>query len=128
MSFLGERYDINALRYGDRVAAFFIALLVIYVGIRIIRDAITFVLGKSASEETIRSIKETVCDVRGVKGVDTITAITYGHYYQVTLDVVVDGALSVEQGHDIAHEVRDALTDKHNIQEAVVHVNPEVKS
>lgn len=128
MSFLGDRYDINALRYGDRVAAFFIALLVIYVGIRIIRDAITFVLGKSAPEETIKEIKDTVCNINGVKGVDTITAITYGHYYQVTLDVVVDGELSVEEGHDIAHDVRDALTDKHNIQEAVVHINPEVKA
>lgn len=127
LSFLGERYDINALRYGDRVAAFFIALLVIYVGIRIINEAITFVLGKSASDETVKAITKTIYEVKGVRGVDELTVITYGHYYQVTLDIVVNGHLSVEEGHDIAHEVRDILKNNYNIHEAVIHINPEVK-
>lgn len=128
LSYLGEQFSITALKYADKVAAFLIALLIIRVGIRIIHEAITFVLGKSAPKETINAIRETVLEVNGVRGVDTITAITYGHYYQVTLDIVVDGQLSVEKGHDIAHEVRDTLTHNHNIQEAVVHINPEVTS
>jgi cation diffusion facilitator family transporter len=128
LSFLGERFSIYVLRYADKAAAFFIAILVIRVGIRIIYEAITFVLGKSAPKETIETIKQTVRTVKGVRGVDQITVITYGHYYQVTLDIVVDGTLSVKEGHDIAHEVRNALTDRHTIEDAVVHINPEVNA
>ncbi|MFW5893291.1 MAG: cation diffusion facilitator family transporter [Bacillota bacterium] len=127
LSYLGDTLGITALLYADRAAAFLIALLIIRVGIRVIAESITFVIGKSASETKIDALKETAYSVNGVKAIDHLTAITYGHYYQVAIDIVVDGTLSVENGHEIAHEVRDELKRNHNIREVIVHVNPEVK-
>ena len=128
ISYIGDVSDITALMYADRAAAFLIALFIIRVGIRIISESITFVIGRNAPDETISKLKETAYAVMGVKGIDHITAITYGHYYQVTIDIVVDGTLSVEKGHDIAHEVRSRLKEQYNIREAIVHINPEVES
>jgi divalent metal cation (Fe/Co/Zn/Cd) transporter len=39
--------------------------------------------------------------------------------------VEVDGDMTVRDGHDIAHRVKDALlASKHNVMDAVVHVEP----
>lgn len=128
LSYAGEVLDIAVLMYADRAAAFLIALLIIHVGVRIIIEAITFVIGRSAPEKTVEAIKETAYSVEGVKSIDHLTAITYGHYYQVSIEIEVDGEMSVEKGHHIAHEVGDKIREHHNIKEAIVHVNPEVKS
>lgn len=127
LAYTGQTFGITVLMYADRAAAFLIALLIIQVGIRIIIESITFVIGKSAPETTIESLKATAYEVKGVKAIDHLTAITYGHYYQVAIEIVVDGRMSVENGHHIAHEVRDRLRAHHNIEDAIVHINPEVK-
>jgi divalent metal cation (Fe/Co/Zn/Cd) transporter len=51
--------------------------------------------------------------------------IVYGHYYQVLIDIRVDGAISVKDGHDIASIVQDTLRENPKITHVTVHVNPE---
>ena len=43
----------------------------------------------------------------------------------VDIHVEVDGDMTVRDGHEIAHRVKDALlASKHNVMDAVVHIEP----
>lgn len=125
-SFLGDAFNISILVYADQIAAAFIAALIIRVAYQVINEAIRSVLGKSAPKEVMDSTRDLVEDVKGVRGVDSLTMVDYGHYYQVMVDIRVDETLTVKEGHDIAHEVKSALKHKSNVGPVIVHVNPEV--
>ena len=45
--------------------------------------------------------------------------------YFVDLHVIVDGNLTVREGHDIAHRVKDAILDaKPQVYDVLVHIEP----
>jgi cation diffusion facilitator family transporter len=64
--------------------------------------------------------------VPGVMGLEKCHVRKMGFRYYVDLHVVVDGALTVREGHNIAHDVEDSLLEKvPKIAEVMVHVEPE---
>ncbi len=124
---IGGHFDIDYLIYGDSLAAFIIALFIIRVAFIIIKDAIRSILGQSASSKILSETKRVVQSVKGVYNVDKLTMIVYGHYYQVMVDIRVDGSQSVKSGHDIASHVKRKLKENPKIGHVIVHVNPEVE-
>lgn len=60
-----------------------------------------------------------------VHRVDSIRIHPLGPYYEVDLEITVDGGLTVREGHAIAHRVRDQIVDhEKHVREVKVHVNP----
>jgi len=102
-------------------------LLIIKIGFQIIYDAIQYLMGKQASEAVLNATRERAEHISGVQGIDKLEMITYGHYYQVIIDIRVDGRLSVAKGHDIASAVKTVLKEDKKISHVTVHVNPEVE-
>jgi cation diffusion facilitator family transporter len=70
--------------------------------------------------------------VRGVRSVGDITALRvrwHGHQLDVAVSIAVDPALTVEEGHDTAHEVEHALHHQFTFPvQAIVHVEPHGRS
>ncbi len=128
LGLIGQRTGMEWLMFADNVAALVIALFIVRVAFFVIREAVDFVLGKSASQATIEATRRLIQPIEGVEGVDRLTMIDYGHYYQVMVEIRVDGSLSVREGHAIAHRVRDRLKSEPNLNHVEVHVNPEVKT
>ncbi len=123
---IGDRYGIGFLLYADALAAIFIVIFIVKVAVSILSSSVRSILGKSASKEVLQSTKDIIEEVDGVRTVDRLTMIVYGHYYQLMVDIRVDGDLSVKEGHDIAHDVRNRLEKIDRIKHIIVHVNPEV--
>ena len=74
-------------------------------------------------EREVRSVASTVA---GVIGLEKCHARKMGFRYYVDLHIVVEGTLSVRQGHNIAHDVEDAVLQQvPQIAEVLVHVEPE---
>ncbi len=124
---IGDRYGIGFLLYADAFAAIFIVIFIVKVAVSILSSSVRSILGKSASKEVLQSTKDIIEEVDGVRTVDRLTMIVYGHYYQLMVDIRVDGDLSVKEGHDIAHDVRNRLEKIDRIKHIIVHVNPEVE-
>ena len=78
------------------------------------------------TEETTIALIETVAAaVPGVEHVTGARARWTGHQLRAELSIDVEPALSVEQGHGIAEDVRGALLhDVPRLAEAAVHVDP----
>jgi divalent metal cation (Fe/Co/Zn/Cd) transporter len=74
-------------------------------------------------EQLVRSVASAV---EGVIGLEKCHVRKMGFRYYVDLHVVVNGSLTVRDGHNIAHDVEDSLLDKvPKIAEVLVHVEPE---
>ena len=60
-----------------------------------------------------------------VMGVHKVRARRYGGSFQADLHVQVDGSLSVAEGHEIGHAVKEAiLAAGLDVEDAVIHVEP----
>jgi cation diffusion facilitator family transporter len=74
-------------------------------------------------EQEVRSVASTVS---GVMGLEKCHVRKVGFRYYVDLHIVVEGTLTVRQGHNIAHDVEDAVLEQvPQIAEVLVHVEPE---
>jgi cation diffusion facilitator family transporter len=75
--------------------------------------------------DLVDKIKGEAVKINGVEEVNEIRVRWIGHYLHAEMNVTVDHELTVEEGHNIAKEVRHSLL--HHVQflsHAVIHVDP----
>jgi cation diffusion facilitator family transporter len=109
----------------DDWAALFAAGVIAFNGARLIRKAWREIMDASPPDEIIDDIREISHRVDGVAGIDMCRVRKSGLALFVDIHVEVDGDMAVRKGHEIAHDVKDALlASKHNVVDAVVHIEP----
>ena len=117
---LGEGYES-----ADDWAALFAAGVIAFNGVRLIGTAWREIMDASLPEEVVDDIRDTARHVDGVAGIDMCRVRKSGLGLWVDIHVEVHGDMTVREGHDIAHRVKDALMlSKHHVMDAVVHVEP----
>ncbi|MCP4309035.1 MAG: cation transporter [bacterium] len=113
---------------GFPVADTIIGLMITVAILFILRDATKQVfcrLMDGVEPQTVEDVEANAARVAGVLGVEDVRVRWIGHRLDATVQVVVDERLSLVDGHDIAHEVTDALEGAMpNLDNIVVHVEP----
>lgn len=122
---IGERFNIEWLLKGDKVASVLIALFIVRIGLSIIWDAIGSLQGRAVKKEVSERYVNMINETQGVIKVDHLDMIAYGPYYQALVDISVDADMSVKDGHNIARLVSEKLNNDEKICHVIVHVNPE---
>ncbi len=109
----------------DEWAALFACALIAFNGIRLLWPALHEIMDSAPSGEMCVHIRAAARAVPGVSNVEKCLIRKMGLYFYVDLHVGVDGAISVRDGHNIAHEVKAAIraTDP-RITDVLVHVEP----
>lgn len=109
----------------DRWAALGAAFLILYSASKELRPAI-FELGDRTPDPTIEEQVRTIAKrVPGVFGLEKCLVRKMGFTFYVDLHVMVNGDLSVREGHRIAHRVEDeVLRALQHVSEVLVHVEP----
>jgi cation diffusion facilitator family transporter len=109
----------------DDWAALFAAGIIVINGVRLFRRAGREIMDASLPDKVIDDIREIARRVDGVAGIDMCRVRKSGLGLWVDIHVEVHGDMTVRDGHEIAHRVKDALVEsKHNVMDAVVHVEP----
>jgi len=113
-----------ALWWVDAAGAIVVSLFIVYVSWTLAKPAL-----QELTDAQIGSKAEAVAlaamGVPGVKGVHKSRARRYGGSYQADIHVQVDGSLSVAEGHDIGHAVKEAVVSAGlDVDDVVVHVEP----
>ncbi len=109
----------------DDWAALFAAGVIAFNGGRLFRSALREILDVSPGPEAVAEIMEIAKAVPEVVGLDKCRVRKSGLAMFVDIQVIVDGALSVREGHRISHEVKDALLKSGvGIRDVAVHVEP----
>jgi len=112
------------LHKADALAGLIIGFLVAIVGFRIVSLSVDILV--DTVQMDMKEIKKLVMSVKGVTGCHHIR--TRGTKESVFLDLhaELDGKLSLEEAHDIAHRIEDLVKkEMPNIRDVVVHVEPE---
>ncbi|MEN2281596.1 cation diffusion facilitator family transporter [Algoriphagus sp. SE2] len=118
--YFGKGYEV-ADDYAALVAVFFI----VYNCYKIFRPALAEVMDENNHEEMINKIRDISIQVKGVKGTEKCYIRKAGMDYHVDLHALVDGNLTVTEGHDISHVLKDRLQkEMPEIGHLLIHIEP----
>ncbi|MHA1532790.1 MAG: cation diffusion facilitator family transporter, partial [Candidatus Heimdallarchaeota archaeon] len=114
-----------SLFWVDPTIALGISIIIVVTAISIIKDSAGVLLDQSPDEETLKKIKECTKEQEGIKDIGNIRARRVGaNTFLVDLDIFLDPKLTIDEGHDIACIVEDALKEKLPIKYIQIHVEP----
>ena len=95
---------------------------------RSIREGAAPLLGESPDKALIRKVKALVRENTGSDNhLHHLHLHRYGHHTELTFHICLPGDITVEEGHEAATKVENALREKLNI-EATIHVEPVKKN
>jgi len=110
----------------DSFATLLVSFFIIKVGLGILGKTLGEFTDTAPSNEVVERIKNCALSIEGVKGIHDLRVRTSGGLYQMETHIVVDGRLSVRQGHRIAKSVERCLFDEvEDIDRVIVHVDPD---
>lgn len=95
-------------------------------GMRIFKIGVAEIMDEAPPAELEEQIRRISSDVAKVVDVEKCRIRKSGLEYFVDLHVTVDGSISVREGHEIAHRVKNRLIhSKLHIYDVLVHVEPD---
>jgi cation diffusion facilitator family transporter len=110
----------------DGWAALIASVAIVYNGLGIFRKALNEVMDIAVPAERLDEIRSIASHVPGVASLDKVRVRKSGLSYLVDIQVRVDGGLTVREGHDIAHVVKDTLlASRLRVTDVTVHVEPQ---
>jgi cation diffusion facilitator family transporter len=107
----------------DALAAMVVALIVIYVSLRLGRRTVDALLDRAPSGMA-EKIAKAVAGVEDVRNVDQVRVRSVGSQDFVDLGVAVPSHLSFEESHAVTHNVQDAVRSILPHADVVVHAVP----
>lgn len=109
----------------DDYAALFASAVIMYNAISLFIPALREVLDTAPPESVHNEVRQLARSVEGVKDVEKCFVRKMGFEYFVDMHAIVDGRLSVTEGHRIAHAIKDKIRDeKPSISDVLVHIEP----
>jgi cation diffusion facilitator family transporter len=117
---LGKGYES-----ADDWAALIASGIIVVNAITLLRPALNEVMDAAPSNEIVAKVRALAGENKNVKLVEKCYVRKMGFDYFVDIHIQVEGALSVAEGHAIAHEVKDRLLKSDlRIKDVLVHVEP----
>ncbi len=116
----GEGYET-----ADDWAALLASGFIFYNSYLIFRPALGEIMDEHKYDDLILEIRKKSSQVKGVLGTEKCFIRKSGMRYHVDLHAIVDGNISVEQGHWIAHNLKDYLRKEiPNLGHVLIHIEP----
>ncbi|MBC8420369.1 MAG: cation transporter [Desulfobacterales bacterium] len=112
----------------DAFAALLVSFFIVKVGLDILRDSLREITDRAPSPETLNKISNCARSVPGVLDMHDLRVRTSGGFYQMETHIVVDGQLTVYEGHKIAKAVESCLVEEiEDLDRVIVHVDPVIE-
>lgn len=116
----GEGYEV-----ADDYAALIAGAFIIYNAINIGRPAIGELLDEALDPGMEQKLRKLAMEVDGVMFVQKTHARKLGTTFHVDMHIWVNGSLTVQAGHDIAHNVKKyILQNMSNVCDVHIHIEP----
>ena len=109
----------------DHVGAIVVSMFILQAAWKISWPALRELVDAGAPEAVCREIYAIACSVDGVRDAHNLRTRYVGARLQLDLHVLIDGAISVRRGHDIAEAVSRRIVERGpDVVDVVVHVEP----
>ncbi len=109
----------------DSLAGALVSLLVIYQGLVIARENLSYLSGEAAPEERQAHVRETLLENPHVHGVHDLAVFYDGPVLEVEGHVEVDGDLTLSEAHDLETTLITVVRDIEDVGDVHIHLDPE---
>lgn len=110
----------------DDWAALFASFFILYNSYLIFRPALGEIMDEHLYDDLIAEIRKVSGTVIGIIDTEKCYIRKVGMKFHVDLHAVVDGTISVKEGHDLAHNLKDTLQDQiPQLGNVLIHVEPD---
>jgi cation diffusion facilitator family transporter len=117
---LGKGYES-----ADDWAALFASFFIIYNSYLIFRPALGEIMDEHRYDDLVENIRIESLKVDGIIGTEKCFIRKAGMKYHVDLHAIVDATISVKEGHDLAHKLKDTLRSKIlELGHVLIHIEP----
>ncbi len=113
----------------DAYAALLVSFFIVKVGLDTLWNSLHEFTDTAPPPDVIDQITECILHTQGVQSTHDLRVRTSGGLYQMETHIVVDGELSVAEGHRIAKNVEACLKeDVKEVDRVIIHVDPGEKA
>lgn len=111
--------------YLDRIGAVIASVFIVQAAFHIIRKGIREFMDTAAPPAVLEVIKSISMAHAKVIQVHDIRTRYIGSFLQIDMHIVVDGKISVQEGHEIAHHVKNRIMQEaSDILDVLIHIEP----
>jgi cation diffusion facilitator family transporter len=108
----------------DPIAALIVGFMVGRMGWSFAWDALHDLMDRSANDQEVLAIRQTIIDTPGVLGVHDLRTRMMGDMIVVDVHLEVNPTQTVESGHEIAVIVRQRVMQHHRVLNLMAHLDP----
>ena len=118
--FLGKGYES-----ADDWAALFASGFIFYNSYLIFRPALGEIMDEHLNEDLITTIRKVAQQVDGIVNTEKCFIRKAGMKYHVELHAIVNSAITVKEGHELAHVLKDTLREEiPELGHVLIHIEP----
>lgn len=129
MAFIGISFAIflgDGFEAADDVAALIASGFIVYNAYKIFKPIISEISDEQVYDEMIQEVREIAQTVPGVVDTEKCHVRKMGMTFYVDLHMIVDGNITVIEGHKIAHDLKDEIQRQiPHIADVLVHTEPD---
>jgi len=109
----------------DPLAAIFVGLYVLYMGYKLARKNLAYLMAEAPDKKVIAKIRANAKSVPKVKGISWLSAHYMGDRVNVVIGIVLSKKLKTEETHDIGERVQEQIEKIDIVSHAFVHIDYE---
>lgn len=119
--FFGKGYES-----ADDWAALFASVFILYNSYLIFRPALGEIMDEHLYDDLVEEIREVSHQVEGIIDTEKCFIRKAGMKYHVDLHARVKGSITVKEGHDLSHLLKDTLREKiPELGHVLIHIEPD---
>ena len=118
---LGKGYEA-----ADDWAALFASVFILYNSYLIFRPALGEIMDENLYDDLIIQIRQVASTVDGIVDTEKCFIRKAGMKYHVDLHAIVGATITVQQGHELAHKLKDTLRQEiPELGHVLIHIEPD---
>ena len=123
---IGVGGSMLGLIYLDAIAAVIVALMIVYVALKMIWQGVTELIDTGVDADQLSAIRNTALQIEGVTDIHDLRTRRMGSDIYLDGHVLVDPRLSVSEGHRIGDAVYAGLKrNLENLADITIHIDAE---
>ncbi|WP_144799016.1 cation diffusion facilitator family transporter [Halorubrum depositum] len=108
----------------DPIAGGLVSVLVVYQGVEIARENVTYLVGAAPPAGDRERVTEALREHPAVEGVHDLTVFYDGTDLEVEVHVEVDGGMTLREAHAVETQLVTGLRDLEDVGDVHVHLDP----
>lgn len=120
---VGVTGAVLGFNQADEIAGLIVGLLILWGGVKIVRENLDYLLGRASSPETLAQVREIAGSVPGVDEIRFCRGHYVGSELHFEIIIACHGGMSTHDSAAIADRVRIAAESHPDVQVAFIHVD-----